>query len=122
MSEVMRLELESLGVRVVTAMCGSVDTPMFSRPGGRMQLPKTSPYYDVQDTAYEERVAHKGASMKPDAFAEQMVKDILGGAKGQLWRGVYAGLVRVGSQLFPQWYLDWSCNLGKGLEKVKRRS
>ncbi|SPQ21600.1 b155a884-83ad-4558-8b15-cbe33b9ca34f [Thermothielavioides terrestris] len=122
MSEIMRLELEPLGVRVVTAMCGSVDTPMFSRPGGRMKLPETSYYYDVQDTAYQERMAHQRASMRPDAFAEQIVKDILGGAKGQIWRGVYAGLVRVGSQLFPQWYLDKSCNVGKGLEKVKRRS
>lgn len=122
MSEIMRMELEPLGVRVVTAVCGSVDTPMFNRPGGRMKLPETSHYYDIQETAFKERTAHQGVSMNVDVFAEQVIGDILGGSKGQIWRGAFAGLVRIASLVFPQWRLDKGCNRGKGLELVKRRS
>jgi 1-acylglycerone phosphate reductase len=122
MSEIMRMELEPLGVRVVTAVCGSVDTPMFNRPGGRMNLPRSSHYYDIQETAYTERTSHQGDSMSVHVFAEQVISDILGGAKGQVWRGSFAGLVRFASCFFPQWRLDKGCNQGKGLELVKRRS
>ncbi|KAK3293831.1 uncharacterized protein B0H64DRAFT_342907 [Chaetomium fimeti] len=122
MSEIMRLELEPLGVRVVTAMCGSVDTPIFNRPGGQMNLPKTSHYYDVQETATKERTSHQGESMSTDVFCEQIIGDILGGAKGQVWRGTFAGLVRFASTWFPQGRIDRNSNKGKGLEHVKRRS
>ncbi|KAH6855578.1 hypothetical protein B0I37DRAFT_58496 [Chaetomium sp. MPI-CAGE-AT-0009] len=122
MSEIMRLELEPLGVRVVTAVCGSVDTPMFNRPGGRMKLPKTSHYYDIQEMAQKERISHQSDSMNVDVFAEQVIRDILGGARGQVWRGSFAGLVRFASCLFPQGRVDKGCNQGKGLELVKRHS
>jgi len=120
MSEVLRLELEPLGVRVVTSVCGSVDTPMFNRPGGKMKLSKTSHYRDIVETAFQERTSHQGKSMHVDVFAEQIIGDVLGGAKGEVWRGSFAGLVRFARCFFPQWRLDKGCNIGKGIEHVKR--
>ncbi|KAK9371401.1 NAD(P)-binding protein [Lipomyces kononenkoae] len=120
-SETLRLELEPLGVRVVTVMCGSADTPMFSKPGGQMKLPETSYYYNVQDAAYKERMDHRAKAMKVEVLADKLVKDILGGAKGQIWHGAFAPLVRLATWAFPTWYVDKFVNTQRGLEQVKRR-
>ncbi|MCJ1412134.1 hypothetical protein MMC19_006226 [Ptychographa xylographoides] len=118
-SETLRLELEPLGVRVVTVMCGSTDTPMFGKPGGQMRLPETSYYYNVQDAAYKERMDHQGKAMKVEVLAEKLVKDILGGARGLVWHGAFAPLVRFVTWAFPTWYVDKLVNAERGLGQVK---
>ncbi|KAF2804124.1 NAD(P)-binding protein [Mytilinidion resinicola] len=120
LSETLRLEMEPLGVRVVTVMCGSVDTPMFGKPGGQMKLPETSYYYNVSDAAYKERMDHQGKAMKVDVLAAKLVKDILGGARGPIWRGALASLVQFITWAFPGWYVDKLVNGERGLEHVKR--
>jgi 1-acylglycerone phosphate reductase len=117
----LRLELEPLGVRVVTVMCGPADTPMFGKPGGQMRLPETSYYYNVQDAAYKERMDHQGKAMKVEVLADKLVKDILGGARGPIWHGAFATLVRFITWAFPTWYVDKLVNTERGLEQVKRR-
>jgi 1-acylglycerone phosphate reductase len=116
----LRLELEPLGVRVVTVMCGSADTPMFGKAGGQMRLPETSHYYNVQDAAYKERMDHQGKSMKVQVLADKLVKDILGGARGTIWHGTFAPLVRFATWAFPTWLVDRLVNAERGLEQVKR--
>ncbi|KAK5122976.1 hypothetical protein LTR85_003542 [Meristemomyces frigidus] len=117
MSETMRLELEPLGVRVVTVMCGSADTPMFGKPGGQMNLPKTSYYHGIEDAAYKERMDHQAKAMKVELLANKLVQDILGGAKGPIWRGAYASIVRFGSWAFPTW-INKMINAERGLRQV----
>lgn len=112
--------MEPLGVRVVTIMCGSANTPMFSKPGGRMKLSETSHYYNVQDTAYEERMEHQGKAMKVDVLADKLVKDILGGAKGAIWHGALASLTRFMTWACPTWLVDKMVNGERGLDLVRR--
>ncbi|KAE9374247.1 NAD(P)-binding protein [Stipitochalara longipes BDJ] len=81
MSEVIRLEPKPLGVRVLTAVLGS--------------------YYEVQEHAYKQRMAHQGESMKVEPFAKELVKDILSGNRGP-------------------WYVDKLSNADPGVELVKR--
>lgn len=121
MSEILRLELEPLGVRVVTVMCGSADTPMFTKPGGQMRLPKASYYYNVQDAAYKERMDHQGKAMKVEVLADRLVTDLLSGTKGPIWRGALASLVRFMTWAFPTWYVDKLVNAERGLGLVERR-
>ena len=120
MSEVMRIEMEPLGVRVVTVMLGSVDTPIFGKPGGQMHLPETSYYYEIQEHNYKQRMTHQGQSMKVEPFAKQLVKDLLSGNRGTLWLGTFATLVRFATWATPQWYVDMSSNSDRGIELVKR--
>ena len=120
MSEILRLELEPLGVRVVTVMCGSADTPMFRKPGGQMRLPETSYYYNVQAAAYKERMDHRAKAMKVEVLADKLIKDILGRSRGPIWHGAYAPLVRFVTWAFPTWYVDKLVNTERGLEQVKR--
>lgn len=44
MSETLRVEMKPLGVRVVTVMCGSANTPIFNKANGQLQLPDNSYY------------------------------------------------------------------------------
>lgn len=120
MSETLRVELEPLGVRVVTVMCGSVNTPMFTKPSGRMNLLVTSHYYNVQETAYKERMDHLGKAMNVEVLADKLVKEILGGAKGAIWHGALASLVRIMTWVLPTWYVDRLVNAERGLKLVKR--
>ena len=108
-------------MRVVTAMTGSADTPMFTKPGGQMRLSKDSYYYNVVDVAYKERMDHQGKAMKVEVLADKLIKDILGGARGPIWHGALATLVWFMTWAFPAWYVDKLVNAERGLGQVKRR-
>lgn len=120
MSETLRVELEPLGVRVITSICGSVDTPMFGKPGGPMDLPNTSYYHGVQDAAWKERMDHQRQATKVDLLAEKLVKDILNGTKGVIWHGAFASLVRWAHWFNIGWFMDRLINSSRGLDQVKR--
>lgn len=120
MSEILRLELEPLGVRVVTVMCGSTDTPMFDKPEGRMSVPETSHYHPAQEKAYKERMEHRKQAMNVEVLANKLVKDILGGARGIIWQGALASTVRFMTWAFPTWLVDKLVNSARGLDQVKR--
>jgi len=119
MSEALRVELEPLGVRVVTSICGSADTPMFSKPGGPMALPDTSYYHGVQDTAWKERMDHQRQATNIDVLAGKLVKDIIAGTRGVIWRGAFAPSVWWASFLNITWLLDRLINSARGLGLVK---
>jgi 1-acylglycerone phosphate reductase len=53
--------------------------------------------------------------------ADKLVKDILAGAKGPIWRGSFAQLVRIMTWAFPTRYVDKLVNAERGLEHVTRR-
>ncbi|KAM7210952.1 NADPH-dependent 1-acyldihydroxyacetone phosphate reductase [Rhypophila decipiens] len=122
LTDILRCEMEPLGVRVVTAMVGSVQTPIFYKPGGKMHLPETSYYYHVTEKAYQQRMDHQKESMKVEPFAQQIVAGILDTNQSTVWRGTAAALTRFAILAFPRWYLEKSCNSEKGLELVKRPS
>lgn len=119
-SETLRVELEPLGVRVITSICGSVDTPMFSKPGGPMDLPKSSYYHGVQDTAWKERMDHQRQATNVDVLARKLVKEIVGGSRGEIWHGTFAPLVRWARWLNLMWLLNRMINSSRGLGQVKR--
>nr|POF14034.1 short-chain dehydrogenase cctt [Quercus suber] len=120
LSETLRHELAPLGVRVVTVMCGSVDTPMFDKPGGQLRLPETSYYYHVQDAANKERSDHQGKAMKVEALADKLVNVILEGTKGLVWYGALASIVRLVTWANMTWFVDRMVNAERGVSKVQR--
>ena len=119
MSETLRIELEPLGVRVITSICGSADTPMFNKPGHPMELPETSCYHGVQGAAFKERMDHQREAMNVDVLAGKLVGDVVGGAKGVVWHGAYAPSVRWASWLNLGWLLDRLINSARGLSQVR---
>lgn len=121
MSDTLRIEMAPLGVRVVTVMTGSANTPIFNKPGGELKLPDSS-YYKcdgIEEIAMKQRMEHQSSCMSVDEIAELLVKGILSGTKNPVWAGTFATLVRWGIWAHPRAFTDWSCNTGRGLEKVK---
>ncbi|KAK7745886.1 hypothetical protein SLS53_002605 [Cytospora paraplurivora] len=94
LSETLRIELAPLGVRVVTVMCGSANTPIFNKPGGQLRLPERSYYagHGIEEVANKQRDDHQGGSMNVDELAQSLVKGILSGTQKPVWAGTYAAL------------------------------
>lgn len=121
MSETLRVELEPLGVRVVTSICGSVDTPMFAKPGGPMVLPEDSYYHGIEEAAWKERMDHQRQAANVDVIAGELVKDIVSGRRGVVWHGAFASLVKWAGWLNVTWLVDRLINSSRGVSQVKRR-
>ncbi|KAE8391125.1 hypothetical protein BDV23DRAFT_171875 [Aspergillus alliaceus] len=83
-SETLRLELQPFNIRVIYLVTGSVAT--------NKALPEI-----------EARGVRKDISSKstPADFAREIVKDVLGGASGPVWRGAMASMVKFVSKYMP---------------------
>jgi 1-acylglycerone phosphate reductase len=97
----LRLELEPLGVKVLTVVTGSVDTQIMAN----IPVPKLAPsshYKNIEDLIVKLARGDDGIPrMSAPAYAERTVNDILSGATGKTWRGKYATSTRLGALLFP---------------------
>ncbi|CEL10916.1 hypothetical protein ASPCAL14023 [Aspergillus calidoustus] len=95
-SDTLRIELEPLGIKVVTLFMGEVRTRLMSPDD--ICFGSESIYSDLSDKVKERSRNHAKDSMGPEEFASQVVKDILikspGYGKGEyLWKGTNAWLI-----------------------------
>ncbi|OTB04203.1 hypothetical protein M426DRAFT_164934 [Hypoxylon sp. CI-4A] len=120
-SEVMRVELEPLGVRVVTVIVGGVDTPIVANSTrDAFQMPADSYYEPVRRFIVDARDGKLLPQGQPvDVTARGIVDDILGGASGCTWRGVMSSRARWLSWLLPIWALDWINNGSRGVSELR---
>ncbi|PYI24534.1 NAD(P)-binding protein [Aspergillus violaceofuscus CBS 115571] len=116
-SETLRLELQPFNVRVISLVTGSVATNVMSH--SNLTLPESSLYLkalpEIQTRGVGKDVSNKTA---PDDFAREVVKDILSGASGPVWRGAMAFTVRLISKYMPTRILDRAMKGGTGLDKL----
>ena len=93
-TEALRLELAPFGVTVLTVNTGAVRTNGLA-DGVNFKLPLTSRYKSIEkNVAAAARGEHGPPQMEASVYAKQVVGDVLGGRKGQVWRGGYAWAVR----------------------------
>jgi NAD(P)-dependent dehydrogenase (short-subunit alcohol dehydrogenase family) len=99
-SETLRLELQPFNIRVVSLVTGSVATNVMSHAD--LTLPDTSLYQkalpEIQARGLGKDVQSKST---PADFAREVVKDVLGGATGPVWRGTMASLMKFMSMFIP---------------------
>ncbi|KAI0891083.1 putative short-chain dehydrogenase/reductase [Annulohypoxylon nitens] len=121
LSEVMRIELEPLGVRVVTALIGLVDTHIFANSTvDEFRMPSNSYYEPVRQFIVDTREGRKAAKLENvDVTARYLVDDILGGAKGCIWRGALSTECKWLSTYLPFWLMDILNNKARGLVELK---
>lgn len=110
------------GVRVITAIIGAVDTPIFSNshPDG-FQMPSGSYYKPIQQffvDACDGKLAPSKMS-HVDETARQLVNDILGGVEGCTWRGVTSTECKWLSGWLPNWLLDMLNNRKRGISELR---
>ncbi|KAF5238784.1 hypothetical protein FANTH_10206 [Fusarium anthophilum] len=119
-SETLKIELEPLGVRVVTAMVGAINTEIYD--GCDVVLPTDSWYKPIEDTI---RRQAKGEMQLPnneavEVTAASIVKDTLSGRRGKIWRGGEAGIASIGSWLFPTWLVESILHKNRGLSTLRK--
>ncbi|KAL2787689.1 hypothetical protein BJX66DRAFT_310388 [Aspergillus keveii] len=95
-SDTLRIELEPLGIKVVTLFMGEVRTRLMSPDD--IIFGSESIYSDLSERVKERSRNHAKDSMSPELFASQVVKEILvkspGYGKGEyLWKGTNAWLI-----------------------------
>ncbi|CAF9919647.1 hypothetical protein IMSHALPRED_004685 [Imshaugia aleurites] len=97
----LRLELAPFGVGVVTVNTGAVNTNTLAS-GANFKLPAGSVYKSIKkEIAGRARGEDGTPRMEPSVYAEKVVGDVLGGARGQIWRGGYASIVRFALSKLP---------------------
>ena len=100
--EVLRIELAVLGVQVVTVITGSVATNI-NATGSGFKLQPDSRYTEIEaainDMAHGKDIPNQ---MSCQEYAEKVVGDVLGGARGKIWRGGSASVTRYLSPILPQ--------------------
>lgn len=117
-SEVLRLELAPLSVKVITVITGAVATNLHAN-APEHHLP-TSSLYSAASEEIASRATNsdvKGHS-KPKDFAMSVVDDVLGGKSGKVFRGSMASQVRFASTNLPASVMDMLIVKGTGLDKV----
>ncbi|KAK7754488.1 hypothetical protein SLS62_003508 [Diatrype stigma] len=122
LSEVLRIELEPLGVRVVSAIIGVIDTPIFtnSHPDG-FHMPSGSYYEPVRQFLVDACEGKLQPPMTPvDLAARKLVNEILGGTKGITWLGATATECKWLSGWLPNWLWDTILNGNRGIKELRR--
>ncbi|PLB53811.1 NAD(P)-binding protein [Aspergillus steynii IBT 23096] len=103
-SESLRLELQPFDVKVISLVTGSVSTNLLTHSD--IRLPEDSLYLKAAD-----RIQARGAGQdvkskdSPAAFAQKVVEDVLGGARGLVWRGKAASVICFLSKIAPMWFM-----------------
>ncbi|KAF5696823.1 short-chain dehydrogenase [Fusarium globosum] len=119
-SETLKIELEPLGVRVLTAMVGAINTEIYD--GCDVVLPTDSWYKPIESII---RRQAKGEMQLPnneavEVTAASIVRDTLSGRRGKIWRGGEAGMASVGSWLFPTWLVESILHRNRGLSALRK--
>ncbi|EAW07079.1 putative short-chain dehydrogenase/reductase [Aspergillus clavatus NRRL 1] len=111
LSETMRIEMEPLGVRVITAMVGEVETKIYHN-GRSLQLPQESYYRTVQHIIADQAAGKlQKSNERADVTARNLVRDVLSGRSGFTWRGGVAGTAKLALWLLPTRLFVSNCGL-----------
>lgn len=103
-TETLRLELSPLGVNVISVETGGVKSNGHCNLPP-VKLPPRSNYLPLEKLmAASARGDDNYAQTETKIYAEKVVKDVLRGKKGRIWRGKAAGLIRWSNWL-PVWVM-----------------
>ncbi|KAG4432239.1 hypothetical protein IFR05_012272 [Cadophora sp. M221] len=122
-SDTLRLEVDPLGIKVVTVFMGQVSTALMSPDN--ISFGDQSLYLDLEGKIKERSVEHNNKGSQPDDFARQVVNDILskpGLSKGEfIWRGTNAVLIWALNAFGPRKVFDGAMKSPVGLDKADLR-
>ena len=118
-SEILRREMEPLGVKVQTVVTGAVKTKIFDNAQVD-PLPDESVYKAAEKEIQTRMVgADVFTASAAEDFARGLVHDAIARKTGHTYRGKFASTIRICRALLPEWVVDVLTSQGMGLEKVK---
>lgn len=90
-------------MRVITIQTGVVESEFFEGLQG-FSLPETSYYRPIGDQLRRRAEGEAGyKAMRTDLYAEQVVRDIINGKTGKIWRGTMAAPAKYLMWWLPTW-------------------
>ena len=105
---------------MLTAMVGEVDTQIYANATTPPSLPSTSYYSNVKDIIFQQGTGQLQAeNEKAEVTAANLVKDVLSGRDGHVWRGGVAGRAKYASWLMPERLFERLLHASRGVYQVK---
>jgi short-subunit dehydrogenase len=114
-SDTLRLELSPLGVRVVTLFMGEVSTGLMS--ADNINFGPDSLYADLEGKVKERSLEHAKTSIRPQAFAQQVVDSILKQKTSYVWKGTNAFIIWFLNAFGPRKVFDSTMKSSVGLDQ-----
>lgn len=112
--------MQGLGVRVVTAMIGEVETNIYDNASQPPSLPSTSYYTAIKDLIFQQGTGQMAKeNERPEVTAANLVKDVLGGRDGHVWRGGVAGRAKYLHWMLPERLFEWFLHSSRGVYQIK---
>jgi 1-acylglycerone phosphate reductase len=102
-SEIWRLELAPLNVRVIVLITGGIATKFMSNMPS-VELPENSYYRTIRDIIAKEPEEIPFAA-KPEALAMDVLNYVERGTAGKIWIGGASSMARFAVWAFPTWLL-----------------
>lgn len=114
-SESLRIELEPLGIRVLTIILGQVSTQMYANKPA-FHLPGGSPYEKIAGAIAMQSRGELNFNNEPaEIVARNLVRDTISGRRGKIWRGGLAGTVCLTLWLLPTRLFEWIVHMKRGV-------
>lgn len=114
-SDTLRLELDPLGVKVLTLFMGEVSTSLMVPES--VQFRKDSLYIDFEPKVKERSSTHTRESIKTGPFAKQVVSQVLATTPtSYIWKGTNAFLVWFLNAVGPRKVFDSTMKKAAGLD------
>lgn len=114
----LHLEMKPLGVRVINAITGGVNTDI----ADKRPLPATSMYNfkeSMEVFQHRQQMAKRHSPMTAEAYAEKLVRDILSNKDPvDVYRGTFASRMSWAVLFVPYWVLEWVVNRKFGMNKI----
>ena len=83
--------MQGLGVRVITAMVGEAETKIYDNASTPPSLPTSSYYASIKKPIFQQEIGRmQKENAKAEITAESLVRDVMNGKNGNVWRGCVA--------------------------------
>ena len=111
--------MQGLGVRVITAMVGEVETKIYDNASTPPSLPTSSYYASIKELIFQQGTGQMAKeNEKADVTAESLVRDVLSGRDGHVWRGGVAGRAKLFHWILPERIFERFLHTGRGVYQV----
>jgi short-subunit dehydrogenase len=118
-SETLRIEMQGLSVRVITAMVGEVETNIYANRRVPPSLPASSYYTSIKDHIFQQGTGQmQKENEKASVTAENLVRDVLSGRDGHVWRGGVAGRAKYLHWMLPERLFERFLHSSRGVYEV----
>lgn len=119
LSETLRIEMQGLNVRVITAMVGEVETKIYDNARAAPSTPSNSYYTSIKDIIFQQGTGTmQNENEKAEVTAENLVRDVLSGRDGHVWRGGVAGRAKYLHWMLPERWFERFLHESRGVYKV----